>query len=171
MAIDISSFEMPPFRDEVTIREVYNNDDMIIWTDILSRGYGLPHEVCALFSHYGINSGFSSASPVRYFLGCEQGTPVASSMLTLQDGIAGIYRVATLPEARCKGIGAAITAVPLSEAQKLGYRMAILQATAAGHPVYRKLDFADYGSIFLYLRISSNQEQMTSDSRQSCQWC
>ncbi len=54
---------------------------------------------------------------------------------------AGIYSVATLPEARGKGIGAAVTFRPLHNAREMGYRIGVLQSSELGYNVYKKLGF------------------------------
>ena len=49
----------------------------------------------------------------------------------------------TLVRERGRGIGSAITVAPLQEARALGYRLAILNASAMGAPVYRRLGFQE----------------------------
>ena len=44
--------------------------------------------------------------------------------------------VATMPEARGKGVGAYISSAPLVEARGDGYRVSILHASDLGRPVY-----------------------------------
>jgi predicted acetyltransferase len=71
--------------------------------------------------------------------------------LFLSAGVAEIYNVTCLPEARRQGIGAAITQAPLLDACAIGYRIAILQASEAGAKVYRRLGFQDFGGLSVYL--------------------
>ncbi len=157
MAADISTFVAPPMKEDVAVREVLNADDTEVWIDILTQGFVIPREVSALFSHSGNHYGYAS-SPIRLFLGYYRGEPVSCSMLTLMAGVAGIYCVATTPEARGRGAGMATTAEALSVAHGLGYQMAVLEASEDGYPVYLKLGFKDYGKIIWYLRAGSKSE-------------
>ena len=92
-------------------------------------------------------------APMQFFGILHNGQVVATSMLLLADGLAGIYCVATRPEKRCQGLGARITAEALQAAQRLGYRVGVLQATEEGQPVYRSLGFQTFGEIAMYLRL------------------
>jgi GNAT superfamily N-acetyltransferase len=84
---------------------------------------------------------------LEFYLGRYEGRPAASSAVFFHDGIAGIYFVATLPEFRRKGLGRSITFAPLRKAREAGARGAILQASALGEPVYRRLGFQRYGTM------------------------
>jgi predicted acetyltransferase len=68
---------------------------------------------------------------------------VATATLVPSTGVAGIYNVATLPEARGQGIGAAMTATVLRAGRDLGCHTAILIASELGEPVYRRVGFEE----------------------------
>ena len=89
----------------------------------------------------------------QFFAIHHNGRLVATSLMYLADGLAGIYCVATLADERGKGLGAHVTAEPLRIAQRLGYRVGILQSSAAGHPVYLRLGFADFASVPMFVRM------------------
>jgi predicted acetyltransferase len=54
-------------------------------------------------------------------------------------GLAGIYFVSAVEEARRQGIGGAIALAPLREAREMGYGVGVLGASEMGYPVYRNL--------------------------------
>ena len=95
--------------------------------------------------------GLHPPSGLRRYLGYLDGVPVATSALVLHAGVAGIYAVATLPEARRQGIAAAMTRLPLLDAFAGGYQVGTLQASPMGYPVYQRLGFATVWGIELYL--------------------
>ena len=79
---------------------------------------------------------------------------MATSLLLLAEGVAGIYFVATLPAARRRGIGYSITLEPLREARRMGYGVGVLQASNAGAPVYRKMGFLESCKMRSYVRMN-----------------
>ncbi len=90
-----------------------------------------------LFSAYG----FDSDSAWQHYIGVLHGKPVSCSSVFYAAGVAGIYMVATRPEARRQGIGAATTLQALLEARERGCRVGMLQSTEMGYSVYRGLGF------------------------------
>jgi len=85
--------------------------------------------------------------PQVLYLGWLDGVPVATAEVTLSNGLAGVYNVSTLSECRRRGIGTAMTLVPLLEARSAGCRQAVLQAAPDGVSIYRRLGFIPFGPI------------------------
>jgi GNAT superfamily N-acetyltransferase len=90
--------------------------------------------------------------PMRY-VGWLDGRPVSTARLSLAGGAAGIYSVATLPEARGRGIGAAVTHAALAPARELGYRIGTLQSTEMGYRVYQRLGFVEQFTYAIHVHI------------------
>lgn len=109
------------------------------WMEVFTAGYPIPTEMKAPF--FDLLSGMGLGLPLRNYLGYLDGLPVATSNLYLGAGVAGVMFVATLPAARGRGVGAAMTLRPLYEARRLGYHAGILQSSEMGYPVYRRLGF------------------------------
>ena len=63
-------------------------------------------------------------------------------------GDCGIYNVTTLPHARRRGLGTALTALHLHEARGRGCLTASLQSTEVAEGVYAAVGFRDLGQIF-----------------------
>jgi ribosomal protein S18 acetylase RimI-like enzyme len=102
-------------------------------------GYGLPVDWASITYDLWLKFGFDF--PTRNYLGYLNGKPVSTSTVFYGGGAAGIYDVATLPEVRGKGLGAALTLKPLQDAREMGYRVGVLQSSEMGFNVYKKLGF------------------------------
>jgi GNAT superfamily N-acetyltransferase len=76
--------------------------------------------------------------------------PVATALLFLGAGVAGLYAIATLPAVRRKGLGAMMTLHPLLHARSLGYKIGILHASEMGAGVYRSVGFQEYCQVQSY---------------------
>jgi len=80
-------------------------------------------------------------TPWKIYVGRLNGQPVATNMLFTGAGVASVYAIATVPAARGKGIGGAITLKPLLEVREKGYRYAVLFSSEMGVRVYERIGF------------------------------
>ena len=60
--------------------------------------------------------------------------------------------VATLPEARGRGVSGRLLARALRDARDAGLETTTLQATKLGAPVYSRLGYRDYGAVHMWER-------------------
>lgn len=104
--------------------------------------------------------GFDPRGPFLHYTGYMNGEPVAASTLLFTEGMAGIYDVCTIPSARGKGFGTAITLAPLLEAQARSYRYVCLQATNMGYPLYERMGFREQYRERKYLWRSGPSEKI-----------
>jgi GNAT superfamily N-acetyltransferase len=77
-----------------------------------------------------------------------RGKVVGQSVVFLTSGewgVAGIYHVGVVPQARGKGVGKAVTLAACLYARDRGYRYAVLNSTDIGKPVYWQLGFHSVG--------------------------
>ena len=150
MAVDLMALpEDLPFPTGLEIVPVEQGEILQQWIHTASIGFEVPEEYEKVWYDFFVEAVLDP--PFRSYLALLHGQPVATSQLFLSAGVAGIYNVTCLPEARGQGIGAAITLAPSLAARRLGYRIGILQASDLGYRVYRRLGFQDFGrrSIFL----------------------
>ena len=86
-----------------------------------------------------------SGSGVAVFIGGLDGRPASAAGAWLLGEDAAIGWVATLPDARRRGLGALVTARATEWAFAQGASIAVLQASPLGRPVYERIGFATVG--------------------------
>jgi len=139
-----------PGPSDLMIEEVSDGDGLVRWINTMVARSELPATVRELLVGLYMQRGFSRQKDVRYYFASRDGQPVASALLFLGGGAAGIYNVATVPDARRQGIGAAVTVAALRSARDLGYALGVLQSSQMGYSVYRQLGFQEYCRFSLY---------------------
>jgi len=152
MALDLCSLSvdmpLPPGFDF----EVVDDDGRLhTWAHVAAEAAEYPLPVRGPLVELERGVGLCPRVPLRRYIGCYDGVPVATSEMVLHSGVAGIYAVATLPEARRQGMGAAMTCLPLLDARAEGYRMGTLQSSEMGYSLYRRLGFQEVCKTDVYL--------------------
>jgi GNAT superfamily N-acetyltransferase len=148
MATELSQMRQPPAPKGLNIERVEGKDRLELFCDIMIRGYPLPDTIADDWKNMMVRMGVDDS--LRHYIGHLDGEPVATSTILLSDGVAGLYMVATLPEARGKGVGSHMTIHPFKVAEREGYRFGILHSTKMGYSVYRKLGFRDSCKMISY---------------------
>ncbi|QSQ20001.1 GNAT family N-acetyltransferase [Pyxidicoccus parkwayensis] len=150
MAADLSRLPALALPAGLSLRRVRTTRELDDFAHVVARNWEpMDRNVLAF---YAATAAWALAPdcPARFYVGYLDGAPVASSECHLAHGVAGLYSVATVKEARRRGIGTALTLAPLLEAREAGYRTATLQASADGQGVYARLGFQPRGSFREY---------------------
>jgi GNAT superfamily N-acetyltransferase len=145
MAMDLRTLpEEPPKIAGLVVAPVEDLEMLRTWARVAAIGTEFPerfHEdLVALEAGVGLRP--REDFYTRY-IAYQDGVAVATSALLLHAGVAGIFAVATIPQARGRGLGTAITQAPLLEARRRGYRVGTLQSSPMGFPVYGRLGFRE----------------------------
>ena len=86
------------------------------------------------------------SGPLQFWIGFKEDKAVSVAAGCTAHGVRGIYAVATLPEERGHGYGAAVTN---AAAQGTDVPV-VLQSSQLGYPVYRRLGFQEVGKYALW---------------------
>lgn len=81
-----------------------------------------------------------------------EGRPASVLTTTDVDGDCGVWWVATLPEARGRGLAGRLLRAALAEARERGAETSTLQATKMGYAVYERLGYRDIGAFQMWER-------------------
>lgn len=151
MALDLATLERedPPLG--VTVETVRDPAIVRLWAALCLRSFSMPgwleEPLTDMLTHIGVGDSAAWQS----YLALVDGEPAGVAAVYYGAGVAGIYNVGTLEGFRDRGVGRAITLAPLLDARECGYRVAILQSSRMGFPVYRRLGFRQYCEISRYV--------------------
>ncbi len=153
MAIDIAALAPTQRPDGCDFVRLSSAVEGTQWAEIVARGFSLPQRLARILSPKAHPISAEPQASIQYYGARRNGRVVATSMLYLSNGLAGLYCIATAPEERRRGLGAYVTSETLKTAYTLGYRVGVLQSSEAGHSVYRSLGFQDVDSVPMFIRM------------------
>ena len=145
MAVRISELIAPRAVPGLSLTRVQDDEALAVWEATLGQGFGEGEREARWVASVYRKLGYDD--PWQHYIGWLDGAPVATATVYLGAGVAGLYFVMTVPEARRRGIGAAITYGALRAAST---EYAVLESSSAGRPVYESLGFREYCTVNLY---------------------
>jgi hypothetical protein len=129
-----------PLSAGAELRRLRNPDEAPDFWQVAKVAYasnGFPPEV---FAGYTDHSGLL-AENVAAFIVHLDGKPASIAMTIVSHGVAGIYWVGSIDQARGLGLGRAVTVAATNAGLALGAEIASLQASPMGRPIYTKLGY------------------------------
>jgi GNAT superfamily N-acetyltransferase len=96
--------------------------------------------------------GDGRADPAFTYIARLDGEPAASVVSHDHEGDTSIWWVATVPEARGRGLAPGLMRRALADGRRRGCEVTTLQATRVGRPVYERLGYRPLGTIEMWER-------------------
>jgi GNAT superfamily N-acetyltransferase len=128
--------------------------------DVCARGFTISPDIMGRL----ISPALLRMHDVEIYVGYVDGAPVTSSALFLNNGVAGIYNVATVDSHRRTGLGAAMTWHAVQRGRELGCQFSGLLSSVMGQPVYERMGFR---TITSYPTLGVQQECSASAATQA----
>jgi ribosomal protein S18 acetylase RimI-like enzyme len=123
------------------------DDDVEEANTVLVRSFGGPRDV---FDQLG--RAVRRTEEMSWYLARSGGEIVSTGLGFTVDGVTGVFDVATPPELRGRGYGAAVTSQIVRDGFDGGSELAFLQSSELGHGVYRRLGFREVEEYVLLTR-------------------
>ena len=119
------------------VREVRDIDGLQAHVTTGAEGFELPEDILRAV----VVPALLDRADMPIYVGYENGVPVSTGLGVRSGRTIGIYNIATIPAARGKGYGAAITRRNVADGVAAGCDVAILQASDMGFPIYERIGF------------------------------
>ena len=148
--------EAPPVPPGVEIREAIEESDLIELYGLAAWRWGVPEEyrlqLRKMIERFEIGERNSNT---RMWLALKDGVPISKIGLYNGSGSAGIYGVATKPEARGLGIASILMNVAMKAAKEMGHKLAVLDSSPLAEKLYQRLGFITVAPLRLYSPIAA----------------
>jgi GNAT superfamily N-acetyltransferase len=160
MLMSLDDWSPPALPDGLVIEPARDAASFHEAMDIMFEAFDMPRESQPTFeARFGEFSMGPRAMQTTYIARLD-GRPVATSLGCLIDDTVGIFNVATATDARRRGVGGAITAAAMADAQASGAKWAHLESSEMGRSLYERLGFRHVTDIAIFVgRFSGATEE------------
>ena len=149
MALPLNRLPETPWPAGLRVDRVHGPAEIAEFTEAYGPSLGVADAAVAASVEREINRSTEYDDMIRFAARID-GRVVGTAGLSVSNGVAGIYVVATDPRYRRRGIGSAVTGAALRAARYRGLRVATLQASTDGEPVYRRMGFQQVSDYRLF---------------------
>lgn len=136
----------------IKIEQITSKDAIVnFWSELVSTAYNISSVEFKKFITYLVS--VKNFDNIKFYVGYFNHLPAATSMFIQRNDAIDIHWVGTLPEFRNKGLGQAVTVLPLQKIKTTNLvQTAILYASAMGKPLYEKIGFSEAGECYVYFK-------------------
>jgi GNAT superfamily N-acetyltransferase len=147
-AMAIRTTDLSPARppDAVRLRRVTTPEELSAVVGIEVRVFGTEPAVAERF----VGPSMLTEEALRAYVATIESEAVGMAVTSRHEGAVGVFGVATVPEARRRGIASAMTAFAIHDAPDADF--AWLQPTTMGRPLYTGMGFTDVASWEVWVR-------------------
>lgn len=144
MSLELSGWKRPELPSGIIYREVLTEADLDEFHKLTAAYWEIPEDEAPLVARFQREWGPGRAPGHRY-LAFVDGVAVAKGYLSVAgpSGVAAIYAMMTVPEARGRGIAGGLTTALISRAGELGCRRVVLHSSDMAVGVYRRTGFVE----------------------------
>jgi ribosomal protein S18 acetylase RimI-like enzyme len=135
----------------ISVRNVHNDDDAQAFVQVMATAYESLQLPAAITYKLLSQPARWLSAHCQAFVVCEGERAQAGALLLFSHGIAGVYWVATVPDARRRGHAETVMRAVSNRAFECGARAVILQASSFGEPLYRRLGYREFTRYASYL--------------------
>jgi GNAT superfamily N-acetyltransferase len=132
--------EERPLPQGVELRRLSNAGEAEDYWRVAARAYASLGFPAGIFDFYEDPAGLLAPNAAAFLAYLDE-KPLSIAMTLVSHGVAGIYWVGSLEEARGMGLGRALTAAATNAGFDLGAEIASLQASEMGRPVYETMGY------------------------------
>ena len=151
MARSLAEIRDASFPPGVQAHRVDRPDRQAQWLEAMTAGFGMGEHVRAAMTDLAAAVGYAEDAGWQRFVAVEGVRVLASSGVMVGGGVAGIYNMATVPDARGRGIGAAMATLAMRWARDHGFDTVVLGSQPLAVPLYERLGFRHVCRLGVYL--------------------
>jgi ribosomal protein S18 acetylase RimI-like enzyme len=151
MSLELDRWIPIPAPADIAVDEVRDDAALEVYTDLTLRYWEIPDEdgqlVAEVHRYWG-----PARAPGARFLARLGGEAVGKAYVlpNRPRGVASIYGMSVVPEARGRGVARLLTETLLTRARRSGCRRVVLHSTDRAHSLYRKVGFEDRCEIAVF---------------------
>jgi len=133
---DLQALDSSLKMNQISISIITKDNDLIKWLAVCNKAFGYQVDPAAI-SHINDNN------QATLILASINNTPVGCGLMFQTGNAMGVHQIGIDPEYQGRGIAKVLMKYIIVKSQQMAIEYIVLQASAAGKPLYKKLGFIE----------------------------